>query len=989
MAHQIRVTVVAFAAGRATVRLPGGAAVPLAVRSPLPDAEAPVTAPMLTPGTQLNIINVRVREGELFAGFIIYEPDILLGVSEVAACFESYGTTPWAHLLHKLRPAETTGAILLGNLASQLLDEAVNHPDRDIPYADSVREFFRRNALAFAACDARGDLPSDFHHNAQRQRQHIRTALGSGLTALSGLDRERVVLEPSFVCEALGLQGRMDFLSDTALVEQKSGKGEWRRAGEGDPEVPVPQLTHRVQLALYQAVLRLAPLDSHCSPRADAPPATFLLYSRYAKSLVRQDEADDVLLHAALRLRNQIVWCERHYTTPDGVRLLDRLTPERLNTAGLTGRFWDDYIGPQLHALLDPIHAASPLERDYFYRMLRFVQTEYLLAKTGISDPTNPYHRECTGAASLWTATTAEKHEAGAIYDRLAVVEATAERVVLALPDSARDELANFRTGDTVVLYPHAEDAEPDARRTMLFRASVERLAAGRLTLLLRAPQRNVHVFAAGGVRWAVEHDFLDASFTSLYRGLHAFLCAPQERRDLLLDLREPQVDASQALVGSYGDMDGLVLAAKRARDLFLLVGPPGTGKTSRGLMNILREELASPPRAGRGEPPPSAAQTSVLLLAYTNRAVDEVCARLAEAGLDFVRLGRPLSCPEALHPHLLETRAAQCSTVREVRSLVATTRIFTATTATMASNLALLELKRFDLAIIDEASQILEPQLLPIFCDGRIRRFVMIGDHKQLPAVVQQGEADAAVSEPSLRAAGLTDCRTSLFERMLRTLHSPDCSWLLTRQGRMHRDIAAFPSRAFYGDRLEVATPAQTAPSPEPRVRFIDVRPDDDSSPADATSAKVNLAEADAIARIVADCAARRPDLSVGIIVPYRHQIAAVRRAIAERTQRADAPQSHGAADADALLIDTVERFQGSQRDVIIYGFTVRETSQLAFLTMQTFTDDDGNPIDRKLNVALTRARRYLYLVGNAGLLRQVPLFARLIDETAPGSDG
>ena len=89
------------------------------------------------------------------------------------------------------------------------------------------------------------------------------------------------------------------------------------------------------------------------------------------------------------------------------------------------------------------------------------------------------------------------------------------------------------------------------------------------------------------------------------------------------------------------------------------------------------------------------------------------------------------------------------------------------------------------------------------------ISRFVLIGDHKQLPAVVQQTEAESRVTEPELLSIGLTDCRRSLFERLLssfKTVDGYDCRYvyMLTRQGRMHRDIADFPNEAFYGGRLE-----------------------------------------------------------------------------------------------------------------------------------------------------------------------------------------
>jgi DNA replication ATP-dependent helicase Dna2 len=80
------------------------------------------------------------------------------------------------------------------------------------------------------------------------------------------------------------------------------------------------------------------------------------------------------------------------------------------------------------------------------------------------------------------------------------------------------------------------------------------------------------------------------------------------------------------------------------------------------------------------------------------------------------------------------------------------------------------------------------------------------------------------------------------------------------------------------------------------------------------------------------------------------------------------------------------VERYQGSQRDVIIYSFTIQQRYQLDFLAANTFMED-GHPIDRKLNVALTRARRQLILLGNRETLEWNPLFRQLID-FATGKD-
>jgi superfamily I DNA and/or RNA helicase len=112
-------------------------------------------------------------------------------------------------------------------------------------------------------------------------------------------------------------------------------------------------------------------------------------------------------------------------------------------------------------------------------------------------------------------------------------------------------------------------------------------------------------------------------------------------------------------------------------------------------------------------------------------------------------------------------------------------------------------------------------------------------------------------------------------------------------------------------------------------------------------------------------------PAKTVGVIVPYRRQIALIRQALA------DIPELR--ADQEAITIDTVERYQGSQRDVIIYSFAITHRYQLDFLTATTFTDDDGTLIDRKLNVALTRARRQMIIIGRPDLLERNKLFRQL----------
>ncbi|MBQ8674466.1 MAG: AAA family ATPase [Bacteroides sp.] len=926
---------------------------------------------MLFQGCQLNLVRPRLSEGTVYPELIIYEPDYLVDISSVAACFESYADSPLIHLLNKIKPAPLSEAIVLGNLASQLLDEEIHGGVGEQGYSRSVQTFFKKNALSVLAAG----IGRDFHLNAQTQKLHIHMAVGEELPQRVGSYRaEEVMLEPSFFSEMLGLQGRMDLLQldHRLLVEQKSGKGGYPQP---DPDTPAVQEKHYVQMLLYMALLRYNYREQY--ERNNRELNAFLLYSRYKNSLLGLGFAPE-LLFRAVKVRNGIAWSEFLYSR-GGIRVLGDLTADDLNLKHASGTLWERYQKPQIEALLRPVRQASDLERAYYFRFLTFVENEHLLSKIGNRS------KECSGFASKWHESLEEKLQAGNIYADLTLSAPQAEEqggiehVELSFKEKEENDMANFRTGDIVILYPYETGQEPDARSTMVFRCSVEEITVDRIRLQLRSPQADARVFMHyAACKWAIEHDFYDSSYAPFYRGMHAFLSAPHERRDLLLLQRAPQVDETRRLQGDYEAFNELALRVKQADDLFLIIGPPGTGKTSFGLLTTLKEELLSP-------------DASVLLLAYTNRAVDEICGKLVEEKLDFLRIGSHLSSAEAYHPYLLGTKVQTCRHTADLNNLLLSTRIIVGTTASLNGSISLFGLKTFTLAIIDEASQILEPYLMGILSArhgdrAAVRKLVLIGDHKQLPAVVQQEADESRVDDPLLNNILLTDCRQSLFERLLRKYRTDKrVVYMLTRQGRMHHDIAQFPNKAFYQNSLtEVPLPHQRVPLPPSgrgensledllqtrRIAFLPV-PSPEVSPSD----KVNQAEADVIASLVLQIYRLNPsgfqvDKTVGVIVPYRNQIATVRNTI----DRWGIPELH------RITIDTVERYQGSQRDYILYGFTVQKPYQLEFLTSNVFVDE-GKVIDRKLNVAMTRAREHLFLIGNPVLLRRVPLYASLME--------
>ena len=395
---------------------------------------------LLTPHTQLNLIHPRRQEDIYIPELIIYEPDFLLDISAIASCFETYGCTPLTYLINKIKPAANTKAILLGNFASQLLDETVyHHDDKITSYKESARRFFRKNALNLITCK---DMDASFHTEAMHQQQVLEKMIREQFPEVSGIDMQKIMLEPSFYCEMLGIQGRMDLLQEDmrVLMEQKSGK----RAFGTEKHVE----KHYVQMLLYLALLhynyRLRNDEISC----------FLLYSKYQDGLMKETTAPE-LLYEAFRLRNLIVKQELLYGEGKAAEVFEQLTPADLNVNHTGGTLWERYTEPQLRALLRPIRSASELERRYFYRFFTFVEKEHILAKLGNA------RKEGSGFAATWNDTLEEKQQNGNIYDRLRIIAKTnsepegggIDTVTLSIPEQEAYSLPNFRVGDIALRY--------------------------------------------------------------------------------------------------------------------------------------------------------------------------------------------------------------------------------------------------------------------------------------------------------------------------------------------------------------------------------------------------------------------------------------------------------------------------------------------------------------------------------------------------------
>ena len=929
---------------------------------------------LLHHGNVFQLLNTEwIEDNLIVCEFLIYEPDYLIDISSMAECYRPFGHHPLNYTLSRFYSQENTRYILLGNAANLFIDELVNEKESTIDYRKTLQKLFKAFPFEFTACSDLKEpkIEKDFFKQCETQFNNIRKIIAEQFPK-ENIDREKIIVEPSFICNLLGLQGRLDLMMQnfSAFVELKSGKAE-----EFYPSgmFKHSSINHYTQITLYLAILEF---NLNLSSK---DVSSYLLYSKYP--ILSKEQHSRQHLENVLFLRNKIVAQEYNIQYRNNIdytnSVLKKITADNLNTANLHGRFFENYLRPQINEIHQMIASLDKTERSFFARIYTFIVKEMWCSKVG--------EREYEGvkrSSNLWNAPIKEKIASGELLYDLQITEnqAAGEKhyIRFSIPSYDDNYLPNFRHGDAIVLYEYPKGAEKNCslKKKQVFKGNIETITTNSTTIRLRARQRNTTTLPAAS-NYAIEHDYMDSIFTGMFKGLAAFSRANQDRRDLLLGRRMPQFKTT-ININNADDISRIVDKALSAEDCFLLVGPPGTGKTSQALKEIVVRHLNS-----------NCKKSNILLLSYTNRAVDEICKAVSDIGeqIPFIRIGNDLNCEEKYRSRLLDNILGLCNNRSEVHDIIDKTSIFVGTVASVWNKPDIFKLKYFDMAIIDEATQLLEPHLLGLLSaktpngSNAIKRFVLIGDHKQLPAVILQSKEESEVKEANLHAINLRNLNESLFERLYRIYRENNQEMafdMLCKQGRMHPEIAAFPSLHFYENKLSlVGLPHQqinsTLHSPiQERIVFIpSVRSDEDKSD------KVNLNEARIISLFIRDLCNyyntnKLPvDIqSIGIITPYRSQIALIRNTIEELSLNI----------LPDITIDTVERFQGSQKDIILYSFCLNADWQLE--SLPHWLEENGKLIDRKLNVALTRARKQLIITGNPKYLSRIDLYDNLIQK-------
>ncbi|MBK6620953.1 MAG: AAA family ATPase [Saprospirales bacterium] len=902
---------------------------------------------------------------------LVLEPDYLTDVTAVAECFQPGGAEPLQFLIKKFLPVSTNKYLLLGHIANFFLDEFLSNPDSNFP--ETFPKAFRLNPLGFSML-SNSDI-QEIYEKAKKHYVILKRVLQESFPA-EGMKPEFCYLEPTFYSEVYGLQGRLDIFhrDDPAasIVELKSG-APFRANMYGIGA------THFTQTLLYDLLIQSA-FQGKINPK------NYILYSGEENSPLRYAPRIKAQQYEALQVRNQLVSIERQLAAAFANNPAEPL--EDSSAALLFSRLdpahqpmWKGFAQKDLQAFSEMYRNLAPLERRYFLAFTGFIAREHLLAKRGVDGVDGTQ-----GQAGLWLNSLSDKEASYDVLSHLKLVEnhsgESPALLVFARTPGKTNELANFRKGDIAVLYPFTKGKSPLSNQ--IFKCTLLEIDQQRVLVRLRNPQFNQRLFEEQDI-WNIEHDLLDNNFITQYRALYALLQAPTQKRGLLLSGAGPRKPDTPAPALSYPGMteeqSSVLQAALRAPDYFLLWGPPGTGKTSVMLRYMVDWIFHH-------------TEEHILLLAYTNRAVDEICEAIEQIGPfireHYIRIGSSVATDPRFESQLLDAQIQPISTRQGIRDLLEKRRIFVGTIASFAGKQELMTLKSFQRVIIDEASQILEPMLTGIL--PHFKQFILIGDHKQLPAVVAQDERSSAVTDPELQKIGLVNMRNSLFERLYKQCIHHHWDWAyahLSFQGRMHEEIMEFPNRYFYENQLHILPPASdpgrsqqaslsyvvpegASPLEEmlcrKRVLFLPT-PGDEESP----TGKTNVHEArklvelvKAFGRIYQASSMALHSHSIGIITPYRAQIAQILSCMGE----AGIPPGQ-------MTIDTVERYQGGARDIILISLCTNGARQLDSLVSLS---EEG--VDRKLNVALTRARQHVVILGNPELLSSNETYRKLMEE-------
>ena len=545
----------------------------------------------------------------------------------------------------------------------------------------------------------------------------------------------------------------------------------------------------------------------------------------------------------------------------------------------------------------------------------------------------------------------------------------------------------NFEFGKPVVFF----SLNGDKIKYFSFTGSVSYVDGDRMVVAVPDNGQLIDVQSAEQV--GIQLFFDETSYKTMFEALDRVIKAKGRLgylRDLFYSHQKAETFSFAALHVPYLNptQEDAVNKVLRAKDVAIVHGPPGTGKTTT-LVEAIYETLRR--------------ENQVLVCAQSNMAVDWISEKLVDRGVNVLRIGNPTRVNDKMlsftyerrfeaHPdydqlwairkairelrahrkrgndsyHQKMERLKERATELEVRinaELFGEARVIACTLVGSANRL--LEGQKFGTLFIDEAAQALEAACwIPI---RRVSRVVFAGDHCQLPPTVKSFAA---------LKAGLGK---TLMERIVE--NKPEVVTLLKMQYRMNEEIMRFSSDWFYGNQVESAPEVKYRSILDLDIPMSWIDTSEFELPENSnltfkeqfvgeSFGRINKAEAELTLLALENYfqkigKARILDerLDVGIISPYRAQVQYLRQQL--KKKEFFKPYRH------LISVNTVDGFQGQERDIILISLVrANDEGQIGFLRDL-----------RRMNVAITRARMKLIILGDASTMTRHPFYKKLYD--------
>jgi len=861
--------------------------------------------------------------------FIVVEPDFLIEASEIAECFSFGGSNPNIFFVKKLIPSTIGESAFKGTLVNGIMDRLICNSD--INPKETLDELIKESPLRAAVIGEEGI--NNLKNNI------LQTHFLNLIKLFKEKRSNKIKIEPTFLSPVYGIHGRLD-----ALIEPVSLPGNKNifelKSGKAPKDKSVWQ-NHKMQIVCYNLLLKSA-------FGSERKGTSSILYSSTNKYPFRNVSASLFEEKAVLSLRNQIV---------------SELFNLSNNYYSVLNKFLNSDVGPvppfstnDVIEFTNLLNEVTDLESKYYRYHLSFAIREQMESKIG-SDKSVEYANK--GFSSLWLEETEEKENDFNIITYLSLSEFDSGNNLLEF-DLLKKINHNFREGDFAVLY-RIEGNTFNPTNAELYRGKIKNISNDKISFELHNKQIDGEYFSVNTI-WAIEHDIVESNIWSVIQSMYDFLRASSYKRELILGLRKPQCLSVEYDPdnGLSDDQNDCIKKAIEAKDYFLMQGPPGTGKTSTALIHIVRNIISEV----------SKESNKLVILAYTNRAVEEICCKLQDNKINFLKVGG-----KAFDSNFDINDVFRKSCISDIREAIESHNVFVSTVTSFLSRIYdLKEIVDLDTVIIDEASQLHDSSIIGILCN--FRKFVLIGDQNQLPAVVIQEESKTIVKDADLNKIGINNLNISLFERLYNVCRKKkwnNAIGMLETHYRLHEDISELINHS-YKNKLKPGNESQKSSFnvfninsknniekllSSSRIIFID-------SLYERTS-KSNLSESQIVVSLmktIRDVYGNSfSEDTLGVITPWRAQIALINKYLENEDQ------------FEKVTVDTVERFQGSERKIIIVSFAIHNPNQI--MNLESINTEG---IDRKLLVTLSRASEQLILVGYKKALEASPNYSRML---------